>query len=134
MLRGFPRNRAGMIWSVSRLGWSMWIPTAVKVVKGSMAILLGQQAAHVCEMAGHGGRNGHRRAEQMRAHPAALAADEVAGRGRRDALGGQAGVAIHADTHRTARLAPFEAGLTEDLVEPLRLGLLLDQARACDHP
>src|SRR5277367_4104233 len=63
--RGLPRKRAGMIWSVSRFGWSIGIATAVKVVKGSMAILLGQQAADVGEMAGHGGRNCHRRAEQM---------------------------------------------------------------------
>src|ERR1700704_6007505 len=134
MSRGLPRNRAGMIWSVSRLGWSMGIATAVSVVKGSMRILLGQQPAHVGEMAGDGRRDSHRRAEQVGAHAAALAADEVAVRGRGDALAGEAGIAVHADAHRAARLAPFEAGLAEDLVESLRLGLLLDQAGARDHP
>src|SRR4029079_16221724 len=64
----------------------------------------------------------------------ALAADEVAVRGRGDALAERAGVAVDADAHRAARLAPVEAGLAGDLVAPLCFGLLLDQARACHDP
>ena len=37
---------------------------------------------------------------------------------------------VHGEAHRAARLAPFEAGGEEDLVEALGLGLLLHQARA----
>src|ERR1700687_4430718 len=85
-------------------------------------------------MAGHGGRNGQRRAEQMRAHAAALTADEVAVRRRGDALAGKAGVAVHADAHRAPRLAPLEAGLAGDLAAPLPLRLLLDETGARDHP
>ena len=39
-------------------------------------------------------------------------------------------VGVHRKAHRAARLAPFEAGIDEDAVEPLGLGLALDQSRA----
>src|SRR6185503_19591972 len=70
----------------------------------------------------------------MGAHADALPADEVAVGGRGDALAEHADIAVDADAHRAARLAPVEAGLAEDLVEALGLGLLLDQARAGHDP
>jgi hypothetical protein len=39
-------------------------------------------------------------------------------------------VGVHGQAHRAARLAPFEAGGDEDLVEALGLGLRLHEARA----
>src|SRR5476649_2800143 len=116
-----------MIWSVSTLAWSIGTATALRVVKASMVVLLGQELAHVGEVAGDGGGSRHRRAHQMGAHAAALTADEIAVRGRGDALSGHAHVAVDGDAHRAAWLAPFEAGVDEDLVETLVLGLLLDQ-------
>src|SRR5512146_2606321 len=132
--RDRPTSRAGMIWSVSTLGWSIGTAMAVSLTNGSTESPLTQHLAHVDETAGHGGGRRHRPADQVRAHAAALAADEVAIRGRGDALARRAGVAVDADAHRAARLAPVEAGLAEDLVEALRLGLLLDEPGARDHP
>src|SRR5471032_1474283 len=123
-----------MIWSVSTLAWSIGTATDLRVVKASMVVLLGQELAHVGEVAGDGRRCRHRRAHQMGAHAAALTADEIAVRGRGDALPWHAHVAVDGDAHRASGLAPFEAGIDEDLVEPFLLGLLLDQARARDHP
>src|SRR6185437_9224912 len=96
--------------------------------------LLTQHLAHVGETAGYGGGRRHRRTDEVRAHAAALAADEVAVRGRGDALARRAGVAVDADAHRAPRLAPVEARVAEDLVEALRLGLLLDEPGTRDHP
>ena len=60
----------------------------------------------------------------------ALAALEIAVRGRGAALARRELVGVHRQAHRAARLAPFEAGGEEDLVEAFGLGLLLHQARA----
>src|SRR5690349_10140473 len=124
-----------MIWSVSTLGWSTGSAGASRVVKGSMARLLAEQAADVGETAGDRGGRGHRRADEMSAHAGTLAADEVAVGGRGNALARLAGVAVHADAHRAAGLlAPFEAGVAEHLVEALGFGLLLHQAGASHDP
>src|SRR5882757_6730946 len=42
-------------------------------------------------------------------------------------------VRVHAQTHRAARLAPLEPGLTQDAIQPLRLGLLLHRAGPGHH-
>ena len=60
----------------------------------------------------------------------ALAPLEIAVRGRGAALARAELIRVHAEAHRAAGLAPFEAGLLEDPVEPLGLGLRLHQARA----
>src|SRR2546428_14041447 len=66
----------------------------------------------------------------MRPPARALAALEVAVGGRGATLAGREPVRIHAEAHRAAGLAPLEAGIAEDAVEALALGLLLHQARA----
>src|SRR3954471_5205248 len=66
----------------------------------------------------------------MGAPAATLAALEVAVRGRGAALARLEPVGVHGQAHRAALDAPFEAGLEEDLVETLLLGLGLHQARA----
>src|SRR5262249_26581048 len=88
--------------------------------------------ADVDEVACHGGRGGHFGANQVRTTALALAALEVAVRGRGAALARAQDVRIHAEAHRAAGLAPFEPGRLEDLVETLLLGLRLDQAGAWD--
>src|SRR5437899_13052242 len=70
----------------------------------------------------------------MRARPLALPAFEVAVRRGRHALTRARGLAVHPDAHRTPRLAPLEAGLTEDLVQAFGLGGSLDEARAGNDP
>src|SRR5688500_12260997 len=84
-------------------------------------------------MAFDGGGRGHRRAHQVRAPARALAALEVAVRGGGAALALLEAVGVHAEAHRAARLAPFEAGVAEDAVEPFALGLLLDQPGTGNH-
>src|SRR5207247_6573768 len=69
-----------------------------------------------------------------RAGTLALAPLEVAVRRRRHPLALARGLAVHPDAHRAARLAPLEAGLEKDLVEPLLLGGALDEPRARHHP
>ena len=66
--------------------------------------------------------------------PCALAAFEIAVRRRRAALARLQPVGVHRQAHRAARLAPFEAGVAENLVQAFALGLLLDQARSPAPP
>ena len=42
-------------------------------------------------------------------------------------------VVVHGQAHRAARLAPVEAGLAEDPIQPLLLGLVLHQTRPRHH-
>src|SRR5260221_7605739 len=72
----------------------------------------------------------HRWRNQMRAALVALAALEVAVRGRGATLLGLELVRIHAKAHRAAGLAPVEARRLENLVEAFGLGLRLYEARA----
>src|SRR3546814_12245740 len=39
-------------------------------------------------------------------------------------------VGVHRQAHRAPRLAPFEAGVDENAIEPFLLGLALDQSRS----
>src|ERR1700727_3080649 len=73
---------------------------------------------------GHGGRH------EMGAASIALAALEIAVRGRGATLARLELVGVHGEAHRAAGLAPLEASGEEDLVETLSLGLRLDQARS----
>src|SRR5690348_14574687 len=66
----------------------------------------------------------------MRAAAAALPALEIAVGRRGAALARLELVGVHREAHRATRLAPFEAGFDEDLVETFFLGLLLDESRA----
>src|SRR5260370_8325271 len=85
-------------------------------------------------MAGARRRRRHRRRDQMGAALKTLAALEIAVRGRGAALFGFQLVGIHRKAHRAARLAPFEPGLDENLVEAFGFRLLLHEARTrYDH-
>src|SRR5690349_15058937 len=63
------------------------------------------EVADVGQLAGEGGGGGHRRAHQMGAAAAALAALEIAVRGRGAALLGLELVGVHRQAHRAAGLA-----------------------------
>src|SRR6185312_9724117 len=76
----------------------------------------------VDEVALDRGGSRHLRADQVGAPALALATLEIAVRGRGAALPFAQGVGVHAQAHRAARLAPFEAGAAEDVVEPLGFG------------
>src|SRR5437016_7143625 len=69
----------------------------------------------------------------MRLGVLALAALEIAVRGRGDALAVLGPVVVHRHAVGAARLAPFEAGFEKDAVEPFLFGLVLDEARARHH-
>src|SRR5690606_29777219 len=86
--------------------------------------------ANVDEVAGNRCRCCHGRRHQMGAALEALTAFEVAVRGRRAALIRLKAVVVHGKAHGAARLAPVKAGLDEDLVETLGLGLCLNQTGA----
>src|SRR3954464_14739994 len=66
----------------------------------------------------------------MRAAARALPAFEIAVGGRRATLAGLESIGIHAEAHRAAGLAPFEARVAENAVETFLLGLHLHQPRA----
>src|SRR5258707_735365 len=70
----------------------------------------------------------------MGASARTLPADEIAVGGGDAALARSDRVAVHRQAHRAAGLAPFEAGIEEDAVEPFGLGLALDVLRARHHP
>src|SRR3546814_14919741 len=86
------------------------------------------KVADVDEMASYGSSGGHGRADQVRAPALPLAAFEVAVRRRRATLFGLETVGIPGQAHRTAGLAPFEAGLDEEFVQPFVLGLRIGRA------
>src|SRR5271166_2605634 len=85
---------------------------------------------HVDEPSGDRGRRRHGGRDQMGAALVALAALEIAVRGRGAALARRELVRVHGQAHRAPGLPPLEARGEEDLVQPFRLGLRLDQPRA----
>src|SRR5213594_2895387 len=106
-------------------------PGVAKRIWSPAGSLFGRDLAEIAdvgEMAADRGRRGHGRAHQMGAPAAALAAFEIAVRGRGTTLAGLELVGVHRQAHGTAGLAPFETSLEEDPVEAFLLGLVLHQA------
>ena len=97
------------------------------------ADITGIPLANVGEVALDRGGSSHRGTHQMRAAAAALPALEVAVARRRAPLAFAEHVVIHAEAHRAARFAPFEAGVGEDPIEALALGVGLDLLRPGHH-
>src|SRR3954451_4200093 len=64
----------------------------------------------------------------MRPRPRSLPSYEIPIRSGSTSFAGRHFIRIHRKAHRTAGLAPLESGGDEDAVEPLGLGLALDQA------
>src|SRR5918997_4395573 len=117
-----------MIWSVSTSARSSTLTAPDTLRTGSMSVPL----AYVDEAALDRRRGGHLGRDEVGAAAAALAALEVAVRGRGAALARRQDVRVHAQAHRAAGAAPVEARGAEDLVEPLGLGLGADLLRAGD--
>src|SRR5689334_15765726 len=106
-----------MIASVSTFSRSSGATRPVCTVNLSMTLCLLTQFANIDEMAFDGGRGSHRGAHEMRAPACTLTALEVAVRRRRAALARLQTIGVHREAHRAARLAPFETGVGEHLVE-----------------
>src|SRR3954451_7567298 len=113
------RNCLGMIWSVSTSARRSAVTPPEITRTGSISVPL----PDVDEVALDRRRGGHLRGHEVGAPAAALAALEVAVRRGRTALARRKDVRVHPEAHRAARGAPVEAGLAEDLIEPLLLGL-----------
>jgi len=75
--------------------------------------------AHIDEMTGNRSRCRHCRRHQVRAALVTLTPFKIAVRSRCAALARLQLVGVHRKAHRAARLAPLEARILEDLVEPL---------------
>src|SRR5579862_1587296 len=105
-----------MIWSVSMLAAASTSVRELRWVSGSIGL---QELAWIGDAAAHraGGR-GERTCEQ-RACPGPLAALEIAVTGADGVLAARHEIAVHAQTHGAAGLAPLGAGGEEHLVQPL---------------
>src|ERR1700730_1596733 len=129
----FPTRRSmRMMTSVSMLLRMIGAAIALSLVKGfGMLALYGPNVGD-----GPCDRRRRRRgwARQMGARARPLAADEISVRGRYGALAGSDGFAVSGQAHRASRFAPFEAGLSEELVEPFGNRIPLDCLRTRHHP
>src|SRR3954468_19816353 len=129
----FPTSRSmRMMTSVSMLPRMMGAAIAVRVLNG-----FGMSAPHRSDVgngAGDGGCSRPGRACQMGTRPRALAADKIAVGGRDRALAGRNRFAVGGKTHRASRLAPFEACIGKDFVEPFGDRITLDGFRARHDP
>src|SRR6516162_776628 len=94
---------------------------------GSMVLLPVMPVTDVDKAAGHGCRRCRCGTYKMRPPIPALAAFEIAVAGRGTTLLGRENVGVHAQAHRTARLAPLCTGLFEDAIETLAFGRPLDR-------
>src|ERR1044072_9909573 len=74
----------------------------------------------------------HCRRHQMGPCPGTLSSYEISIRGGSTTFAARYFIGVHWETHRATGLTPLESGLDEDAVEPLFLGLALDQSRARD--
>src|SRR4051794_38524487 len=110
-----------MIWSVSTSARGSAVTDPAIRRTGSIGSSL--PLADVDEVPGDRRRGGHLRRHEVRAPAAALAALEVAVRGRRAAFARREDVGVHPEAHRAAGGAPVEARGAEHLVEALALGL-----------
>src|SRR5262245_64127768 len=81
-------------------------------------------------MASDGRCGRHGRAHQVGASATALTSFEIPIAGGSGSLAGLEDIGIHPEAHRTARLAPLEAGVHEHAVEPFAFGGGLHALRA----
>src|SRR5207248_4058879 len=91
------------------------------------------KSTHVDEMTRDGSGRRHRRTDQMGAPTRTLATLEIAIRRGCAALARTEPIVVHAQAHRTARLAPFKTRGGEHAIESFALGLRLDEPRAGNH-
>src|SRR3954447_3872099 len=129
----FPTSRSiRMMTSVSMLPRMIGAAIAVRVLNG-----FGMSAPHrsrVGDGAGDGGCGRTGGAGQMGTRARALTADKIAVGGRDRALAGGYGFAVGGKAHRAAGLAPFEAGIGKDFVEPFRERIPFHRLRTRHDP
>src|SRR5688572_7217475 len=117
-----------MIWSVSMLVDGM------TAVRDRMCVTAGMSVG--CELARIGDATADRGCRrgfgacQQGARTRALASLEIAVAGADGIVPGGHEIAIHAEAHRAATLAPLGAGILEHLVEAFRLGGALHGLRS----
>src|SRR5439155_658410 len=116
-----------MIWSVSTLARSSGATRPVKTVNRTIR---SSPPANVDEVSGDRGRRGHLGAHEVSPAAAALAALEIAVRGRSAALARLEPVCVHTQAHGAAGFAPLEAGVLENSVKAFVLRLRFHQARS----
>src|SRR5207247_6221677 len=85
--------------------------------------------AHIDELAGDRGRSSHRGTHEMGAAATPLPPLEVAIGSGGATLPDTQHVGIHAEAHRTAGVAPFEAGLAEHAIQYFPLRFPFDEMR-----
>src|SRR5260370_18786331 len=119
-----------MLGSVSTSARSSGAIRPVTRLTGSTLI---NQLPNVDEVAGHRCSGSHRGAHQMRATAGALPPFKVAIARRCASLARGEDVRVHAQAHRTARVAPFEPGGLEYRVNPFLLSCAL-HCRRPTHP
>lgn len=90
----------------------------------------GEVLAHVSQLADDGGGGSHGGGHQVGATAVTLATFEVTVGGTGAAFLGGENVGVHAQAHGATSLTPFEAGVSENLVEAFGLGLLFDKTGA----
>src|SRR5262249_26954907 len=119
-----------MIWSVSTLSRSSTATIPVCVLKLCIILVLVLPATDVDKMTRHGGCCRHGGAHQVGATARTPATFKIAIAGGSAALTGLQPVSIHTQAHGTTRLAPLEAGIGKDSVQPFlfRRGLHLLRA------
>src|SRR5689334_22351827 len=100
-----------MMTSVSTFSRASGAATPVRTVKVSMVRPPSAELPQIGDAAGDCAGCSKRRAGEMGAGARTLAADEVAVRGRHDALARRHHLAIGGSALRAARFAPFEAGV-----------------------
>ena len=99
------------------------VPAIFVIFTISLMVPLLLIIAHVDDLAVQRRRRDHGRThEQGTASRAPLAPNEITVRRRSGNFAAIELVGIHRETHGTTRLAPFEAGFFEDLVQPFLFG------------
>src|SRR4029453_14591439 len=103
------------------------------VVNGRIRNLSPGQETAIDEVTGDSRRGDHDRRHQVRPASRPLASLEISIGRRGASFAGWDRIAIHPDTHRTARGDPFQSGITKYPIETLLFPLLLYRQRSGRH-
>src|SRR5690606_1809849 len=106
-----------------------WVPW----LRRRQRISCGEKLAWIGDLARHGGSGGCGGTGQQGTRASALTALEIAIARAHSVFAFGDDVAVHTDTHRAARFAPFGSGVDEYLRQAARLGFALDLLGAGHH-
>jgi hypothetical protein len=99
---------------------------------GVFAHVLPDVFTNIRQPSGHGGGGDHGGAHQMSPPSSSLTTFKVPVRGRSTPLLRFQLIRVHSETHGTPSLSPIKPSALEDDIDPLGLGLLLDQSGSRD--